>query len=105
MYLLTDSARLDFPRDEEGEEGHDSVVIGLAPDLFNYATLNEAFTLLIGEAESKGKGKEQKEKKRLIVTHKANYYRTSEGQLALGPGPSFLSFPSFAILPREGIAD
>ncbi|XP_065287998.1 haloacid dehalogenase-like hydrolase domain-containing protein 2 [Dermacentor albipictus] len=50
-----------------------AVLIGLAPEKFDYGPLNEAFRLILSGAL-------------LIAIHKARYYRTNE-YLALGPGP------------------
>ncbi|XP_076875717.1 haloacid dehalogenase-like hydrolase domain-containing protein 2 [Brachyhypopomus gauderio] len=71
LLLVEDSALEDFT----GIETHDpnAVVIGLAPDHFNYQTLNKAFRLLLEGAP-------------LIAIHKARYYKRKDG-LALGPGP------------------
>uniref|UniRef100_A0A3P9NCU1 Haloacid dehalogenase-like hydrolase domain-containing protein 2 n=1 Tax=Poecilia reticulata TaxID=8081 RepID=A0A3P9NCU1_POERE len=51
----------------------DAVVIGLAPDHFNYQSLNKAFRMILDGAP-------------LIAIHKARYYKRKDG-LALGPGP------------------
>ncbi|KAM3845195.1 haloacid dehalogenase-like hydrolase domain-containing protein 2 isoform 2-T2 [Vipera latastei] len=50
-----------------------AVVIGLAPEQFNYQTMNKAFRLVLDGAP-------------LIAIHKARYYKKKDG-LALGPGP------------------
>lgn len=50
-----------------------AVVVGLAPDKFDFGPMNDAFRLVLQGA-------------RLIAIHKGRYYRTKEG-LALGPGP------------------
>uniref|UniRef100_A0A0C9SBW1 Haloacid dehalogenase-like hydrolase domain-containing protein 2 n=1 Tax=Amblyomma americanum TaxID=6943 RepID=A0A0C9SBW1_AMBAM len=50
-----------------------AVLVGLAPEKFDYSPMNEAFRLLIGGAM-------------LVAIHKARYYRTND-YLALGPGP------------------
>jgi HAD superfamily hydrolase (TIGR01458 family) len=52
---------------------HNCVVVGLAPSKFNYATLNQAFRILLQHP-------------RLIAIHKANYLRDADGELSLGPG-------------------
>ncbi|XP_066270138.1 haloacid dehalogenase-like hydrolase domain-containing protein 2 isoform X1 [Branchiostoma lanceolatum] len=71
MLFLQDSALQDF----EGIDttNPNAVVIGLAPDMFNYRPLNDAFRLLLGRAP-------------LIAIHKARYYKKSDG-LSMGPGP------------------
>jgi HAD superfamily hydrolase (TIGR01458 family) len=51
----------------------DSVVIGLAPDKFEYSRLNAAFRLI------------REKNVPLIATHKARYYR-EKGGVSLGPG-------------------
>lgn len=42
LYLLTDDARKDFP-EEDKTRPQDAVVVGLAPNAFNYEHLNKAF--------------------------------------------------------------
>lgn len=42
FYILSDDARNDFPKPNPEAE-YDSVVIGLAPDQFNYEYMNIAF--------------------------------------------------------------
>ncbi|XP_048875006.1 haloacid dehalogenase-like hydrolase domain-containing protein 2 isoform X1 [Brienomyrus brachyistius] len=71
LLLLEDSALEDFSGIETSDPN--AVVIGLAPEHFNYHTLNEAFRLLLEGAP-------------LIAIHKARYYKKKDG-LALGPGP------------------
>lgn len=58
-----------------------AVLVGLAPDKFDYGPMNEAFRLLLNGAT-------------LIAIHKARYYRTRD-DLALGPGP-FVTALEFA---------
>ncbi|XP_018416505.1 PREDICTED: haloacid dehalogenase-like hydrolase domain-containing protein 2 [Nanorana parkeri] len=71
MLLVHDSALPDF----EGiaSDGPNAVLIGLAPERFNYQTMNEAFRLVLDGAP-------------IIAIHKARYYKRKDG-LALGPGP------------------
>ncbi|XP_074063078.1 haloacid dehalogenase-like hydrolase domain-containing protein 2 [Macrotis lagotis] len=71
MLLIDDRALPDF----EGISVDDpnAVVIGLAPEHFNYQVLNQAFRLMLNGAP-------------LIAIHKARYYKKKDG-LALGPGP------------------
>ncbi|XP_053557061.1 haloacid dehalogenase-like hydrolase domain-containing protein 2 [Bombina bombina] len=71
MLLVDDSALHDF----EGIATHNpnAVVIGLAPEHFNYQTMNKAFRLALDGAP-------------IIAIHKARYYKKKDG-LALGPGP------------------
>ncbi|XP_060080090.1 haloacid dehalogenase-like hydrolase domain-containing protein 2 [Ylistrum balloti] len=58
-----------------------AVVIGLAPDDFNYQTMNTAFRLIVNGAA-------------LVAIHKGRYYKRPDG-LALGPGP-FVSALEYA---------
>ncbi|XP_036612216.1 haloacid dehalogenase-like hydrolase domain-containing protein 2 [Trichosurus vulpecula] len=71
MLLIDDRALPDF----QGIPVNDpnAVVIGLAPEHFNYQVLNQAFRLLLNGAP-------------LIAIHKARYFKRKDG-LALGPGP------------------
>ncbi|XP_067670597.1 haloacid dehalogenase-like hydrolase domain-containing protein 2 [Haliotis asinina] len=71
MLLLDDRAMEDF--DDVTTEDPNAVVVGLAPDKFNYRVLNSAFRLLLNGCP-------------LIAIHKGRYYRRKDG-LALGPGP------------------
>lgn len=47
--------------------------------------MNEAFRLLAGETTGR-------KDLTLLATHKALYYRSSDGELKIGPGSSILSF-------------
>ncbi|XP_060917257.1 haloacid dehalogenase-like hydrolase domain-containing protein 2 [Labrus mixtus] len=71
LLLVEDSAMEDFTGIDTSEPN--AVVIGLAPDHFNYQMLNKAFRLILSGAP-------------LIAIHKARYYKRMDG-LALGPGP------------------
>ena len=51
-------------------------MVGLAPEKLNYANLNTAFRLM----------NDKSEKRSLIATHKAAYFKDTDGQLSLGPG-------------------
>jgi HAD superfamily hydrolase (TIGR01458 family) len=51
-----------------------SVVIGLAPHMFNYDNMNTAMRIVHTGGD-------------LIAIHKARYYMTGKGDLSLGPGP------------------
>lgn len=73
FYLLTDDARQDFP-EEDKNRAHDSVVVGLAPNAFNYEHMNKAFSVLL-----------QQKTHKLVAVHQGKYYKRSDG-LALGPG-------------------
>ncbi|CAG5867269.1 unnamed protein product [Menidia menidia] len=71
LLLVEDSALEDFTGIDTSEPN--AVVVGLAPDHFNYQTLNRAFRMILNGAP-------------LIAIHKARYYKRKDG-LALGPGP------------------
>nr|XP_061836900.1 haloacid dehalogenase-like hydrolase domain-containing protein 2 isoform X2 [Nerophis lumbriciformis] len=71
LLLVEDGALEDFAGIDTSEPN--AVVVGLAPEHFNYQTMNKAFRLLLGGAP-------------LIAIHKARYYKRKDG-LALGPGP------------------
>ncbi|KAJ8408639.1 hypothetical protein AAFF_G00252740 [Aldrovandia affinis] len=71
LLLLDDSALDDFTGIVTSDPN--AVVVGLAPDHFNYQMLNKAFQLILDGAP-------------LIAVHKARYYKRKDG-LALGPGP------------------
>ncbi|XP_067339332.1 haloacid dehalogenase-like hydrolase domain-containing protein 2 [Channa argus] len=71
LLLVEDGALEDFTGIDTTEPN--AVVIGLAPDHFNYQTLNTAFRMILDGAP-------------LIAIHKARYYKRKDG-LALGPGP------------------
>ncbi|KAM0752755.1 hypothetical protein T439DRAFT_323368 [Meredithblackwellia eburnea MCA 4105] len=80
LYILSPSALSDFPV-VPPSTALDSVVVGLAPDRLEYQTLNQAFRLLLSPED------EATPAAKLIATHKASYYRSSDGGLSLGPGP------------------
>ncbi len=67
---------------KESHENFDSVVIGLAPEVFTYDHLTKAFRIMLSDEKSPTSGP-----KPLITTHRAKYVRTSDGELSLGPGP------------------
>ncbi|XP_044132250.1 haloacid dehalogenase-like hydrolase domain-containing protein 2 [Bufo gargarizans] len=71
MLMVDDGALPDF----EGiaTDSPNAVLIGLAPEHFNYQSMNQAFRLALDGAP-------------LIAIHKARYYKKKDG-LALGPGP------------------
>ncbi|MBN3319296.1 HDHD2 protein, partial [Atractosteus spatula] len=71
LLMVENSALEDFSGIETSDPN--AVVIGLAPDHFNYQTMNKAFRLILDGAP-------------LIAIHKARYYKRKDG-LALGPGP------------------
>uniref|UniRef100_A0A1Q3FIR1 Haloacid dehalogenase-like hydrolase domain-containing protein 2 n=1 Tax=Culex tarsalis TaxID=7177 RepID=A0A1Q3FIR1_CULTA len=73
-YILTDDARKDFPVGDSSR-GHDSVVVGLAPERFSYEYINAAFRIL---HQSKGTA-------RLVAIHEGKFYKTKDG-ISVGPG-------------------
>lgn len=72
MYFLDEAAKEDF-EGLEAKEDLNAVVIGLAPDKFNWINLTQAFRVLIGGGK-------------LVAIHEGRYYKRQDG-LALGPGP------------------
>lgn len=68
--LVTDAAKEDFSG--VSCENENAVLVGLAPEYFNYEHMTKAFRLLLDGAP-------------LIAIHKGRYYKRSDG-LALGPG-------------------
>lgn len=98
--FLSESAMEEFPEfqhDKAASDQHhtayDSVVVGLAPDLFTYDRLTTAFRILISGKSSGDPGKPTGESDwrphtpPFITTHRAKYIRTPDGALSLGPGP------------------
>ncbi|KAH8410426.1 hypothetical protein KR215_005521 [Drosophila sulfurigaster] len=73
FYLLSDDAREDFPTEDKSRQ-LDSVVVGLAPNAFNYEHMNKAFSILM-----------QQKSHKLVAVHQGKYYKRADG-LALGPG-------------------
>jgi HAD superfamily hydrolase (TIGR01458 family) len=69
---------------------YDAVVVGLAPELFDYNHINQAFNIL----NRLSKFHSSLESNRLIAIHKGRYYATQKG-LCLGPGP-FVSALEYA---------
>ena len=68
------------------DEQYDSVIVGLAPEMFCYDHLNAAFRVLLPTATNPARP--------LIATHRAKYIRTPSKDasmgletLSLGPGP------------------
>lgn len=80
---------------------YDAVVVGLAPPLLDYAHLNTAFRILVGEHRPQDAPVSQTNPPRsnsdimaqtparppLIALHKARYLEASDHALSLGPGP------------------
>nr|CAD7262019.1 unnamed protein product [Timema shepardi] len=73
LLMLDDSAMEDFVGLSGREGEYDSVVVGLAPEKFNYSELNKAFRVLLGGVP-------------LIAIHESRYFKQTDG-LVLGPGP------------------
>ncbi|BFZ14134.1 hypothetical protein BsWGS_17172 [Bradybaena similaris] len=71
FFMIDKKALEDFEGIQQEEPN--AVVIGLAPDEFNYKNMNTAMRLLHNGSS-------------LIAIHKARYYQRNDG-LALGPGP------------------
>ncbi|KAF2362925.1 HAD-superfamily hydrolase LHPP/HDHD2 [Trinorchestia longiramus] len=71
MLLLQASAKEEFAGLEETDPN--AVVVGLAPDCFDYLHMNAAFRLINEGAH-------------LIAVHAGRYYKEEDG-LSLGPGP------------------
>ncbi|XP_025051301.1 haloacid dehalogenase-like hydrolase domain-containing protein 2 isoform X1 [Alligator sinensis] len=71
LLLVDDNALHDFRGIATNDPN--AVVVGLAPEHFNYQMMNQAFRLILDGAP-------------LIAIHKARYYKRKDG-LALGPGP------------------
>jgi len=84
--LLSDSARKEvFPGERlvSSSTSYDAVIVGLAPALFDYKHMNEAFRILAGEPN-----RNTGEPVPLIATHKAKYIEKDDPPgLSLGPGP------------------
>ncbi|ELT92645.1 hypothetical protein CAPTEDRAFT_182467 [Capitella teleta] len=80
LLLLEECAKEDF----EGVDtsNPNAVLVGLAPSVFDYEHLNEAFRLLLDGGS-------------LIGIHKGRYYKKKDGLLHLGPGP-FVSALEYA---------
>ncbi|VIO99440.1 haloacid dehalogenase-like hydrolase domain containing 2, putative [Brugia malayi] len=70
--LLLENAALEDFEDVDVKEPN-AVVVGLAPSKFTFASLNNAFRLLLEGAK-------------LVAVHKGRYYKQKDG-LSLGPGP------------------
>lgn len=71
--MLEDEALEDFVDVVVEDRDLDAVVVGLAPNKFDYENMNRAFQLLLNGAQ-------------LIAIHKARYFKKKDG-LSLGPGP------------------
>lgn len=47
LYLLTDDAKKEFGPSDQCMDTANAVVVGLAPDQFNYEKMNEAFRFVV----------------------------------------------------------
>ncbi|XP_031781490.1 haloacid dehalogenase-like hydrolase domain-containing protein 2 [Nasonia vitripennis] len=72
LLLIDDAAIEDFEDLVKSETSQNAVLVGLAPEKFNYKYLNDAFRLLLDGAP-------------LIAIHEGRFYKRPDG-LALGPG-------------------
>ncbi|XP_054153459.1 haloacid dehalogenase-like hydrolase domain-containing protein 2 [Oppia nitens] len=81
--MLADEAKEDFediPCVQTEHEDGNGVVIGLAPNRFNYESMNTAFHMLLNRSQ-------------LIAINKSRYYKTNSGLcLAAGPFVAALEF-------------
>jgi ribonucleotide monophosphatase NagD (HAD superfamily) len=77
--LYIESEALEDFADLNQQEPLNAVVVGLAPSMFNFQKMNQAFKLLLHEDC------------KLIAIHKSRYYKREDG-LALGPGPFVQAF-------------
>lgn len=91
--MLSVSATAEFSEYDNSLDAHyteyDSVVVGLAPELFDYAHLTQAFRVLshLMQQQTQTNGASASAASPLITTHRAKYIRTPDGELSLGPGP------------------
>ena len=95
---------------DSSPSSYDAVVVGLAPTLLDYAHLNTAFRILIGEdrprdlasqslPNTKSTSYTETEPPRrppLIALHKVRYLEASDHALSLGPGPFVLALEDAA---------
>lgn len=84
--MLEDEVRKEILEsiDDDDAIPHDSVVLGLAPSLFNYENLNTAFRILTRASQVSSS---PPEKPPFMVTHTAKYLRDPDGLLSLSLGP------------------
>lgn len=95
--MLSSSAVSELAEFNSSLEAHyteyDTVAIGLAPDLLDYAHLTKAFRILSNQINKQQTQPRQTDNTTtlssppLITTHRARYFRTPDGELSLGPGP------------------
>ncbi|KAJ7778537.1 haloacid dehalogenase-like hydrolase domain-containing protein 2 [Mycena metata] len=84
--LLSDSARAELqigPSSKEDDKtAFDAVVVGLCPARLDYTHLNTAFRILAREHPARSPDQPV-----LIAAHTGRFFESSNGGLALGPGP------------------
>jgi ribonucleotide monophosphatase NagD (HAD superfamily) len=102
--LLSPSAKDEVTRTLSGcdpledfvsDSAYDSVIVGLAPEMFDYSHLNTAFRILKGETAQSELQRLTANRSRfsagptpLVATHMAKYIQTDNPPgLSLGPGP------------------
>ncbi|KAF8547523.1 HAD-like protein [Imleria badia] len=121
-YMLLSKSALEECTDDPGTEDeggdppldssvpYDAVVVGLAPPLLDYAHLNTAFRILVGEHQPQDAPASQtapdptfnsdikapQARPPLIALHKARYLEASNHALSLGPGPFVLALEDAA---------
>ena len=105
-YMLLSQSALEESTDDDPPPSspYDAVVVGLAPTLLDYAHLNTAFRILVGEnrpasqtdpapksnsnSDIAAQAQAQPHTRPpLIALHKARYLEASDHALSLGPGP------------------
>jgi ribonucleotide monophosphatase NagD (HAD superfamily) len=86
--LASETAREECLRGIHDDQAlpYDSVVVAFAPAQLNYAALNTAFRVLMGEHHTE-RGQPPRSDHPLIATHRARYIGDTDGALSLGPGP------------------
>ena len=86
--LASETAREECLRGIHDDQAlrYDSVVVAFAPAQLNYAALNTAFRVLMGEHHTE-RGQPPRSDYPLIATHRARYIGDTDGALSLGPGP------------------
>ncbi|GMH76632.1 hypothetical protein TL16_g07149, partial [Triparma laevis f. inornata] len=78
LTLVEDALLEDLPPQPSAgsDKSFNSVVVGLAPSSLSYENMNRAFRVLMSDPESE-----------LVAIHRAKYYKDTDDQLSLGPGP------------------
>lgn len=96
FYLLTEDAKSDFITADESHENKNAIVVGLAPDKFDYETMNTAFRWVSLHFDDEFRNSIflnfyfffrilMKENSQLVAVHEGKYYKRADG-LAIGPG-------------------